>query len=70
MKRSKLEQFVKRLPNDALFELFEVLIDEFNKRKAKGSRMNGRVNQICGKSADIILVDEAIKTEVKELEQC
>jgi hypothetical protein len=46
MKRSKLEQFIKRLNNDALFDLHEILIDEMNMRKANGSRTIKEVKEL------------------------
>lgn len=39
MKTDKMKLFVKRLPNDGLYDLHEILIDEMNSRKENSRGM-------------------------------
>jgi len=53
MKIEKMKQLVKRLPNDGLYELHEILIDEMNSRKANSRTIKSvpeSLNSFCEKT--------------------
>lgn len=50
MKIDKMKTMVKRLPNDGLYDLHEVLIDEMNSRKENGKYLKSvpnSMNKFC-----------------------